>query len=423
MRFLARLLGLTSLLAAGLIYLRITSMRTAVLWPLKVVATGAASVAALLGGIAALLGWRNRDGQAVVIGAVGAAMTTYYIAKVTTETDSYDEAFGDDWRARIPVLRRRYMLPHRLSARMPTTHDPRVEFDVPYYTPDKNEPRTLRCDVWQPPWDVRPSGLTYVYTHGGGWHYGYKDFNTRPLFRHLAAQGHVVVDIDYRLAPEVQLETMLADIKRAIIWVKAHSEKYDINPERIVLAGGSSGAHIALLAAYTANQAPFEPDDMKGDTSVRAVVAFYPPVDIYALYQYGASVYDDRYPGKDLLVYMLKQIGLLRPEEMFITPPNLMSGLLGGTPDDVPERYAQASPLAYVGDHCPPTLLLHGQDDSLVGVHHSRILRNALQANGVDVALVEYALTDHGFDLASPDISPSAQAAFYDLERFLALME
>jgi acetyl esterase/lipase len=153
------------------------------------------------------------------------------------------------------------------------------------------------------------------------------------------------------------------------------------------------------------------------------VVAFYPPVDIHALYQYGTRLYDDRYPGKNALVAMLKGMGLMRPDDVFIAPPNLMTCLLGDTPENLPERYAQASPLSYVGDHCPPTLLLHGQHDSLVGVEHSRVLRNALQANGVDVALVEYPMTDHGFDLSLPEVSPAAQAAFYDLERFLALME
>ena len=45
-----------------------------------------------------------------------------------------------------------------------------------------------------------------------------------------------------------------------------------------------------------------------------------------------------------------------------------------------------------------------------------------LQAAGVPSVLVEFPNSDHAFDLVLPHISPAAQAATYDVERFLALM-
>ena len=63
------------------------------------------------------------------------------------------------------------------------------------------------------------SGLAVVYLHGGAWYGLDKDVGTRPLFRHLAAQGHVVVDVAYRLFPETDLPGMVADAKRALAWV------------------------------------------------------------------------------------------------------------------------------------------------------------------------------------------------------------
>ncbi|MBZ0294358.1 MAG: alpha/beta hydrolase, partial [Anaerolineae bacterium] len=186
---------------------------------------------------------------------------------------------------------------------------------------------------------------------------------------------------------------------------------------------GSAGGHLALLAAYTPNDPTFDPLDLRGlDTSVRAVVGYYAPTDLYELYAYGERTYDDHHPGKSLLVESLRLIDVVGPEDDFVPPVDLMRILIGDVPENAPERYHTASPLFHAGPHCPPTLLLHGQHDCLVPVTQSRVLRNALLKHGVEVVLVEYPYTEHGFDLALPDISPAAQASFYDVERFLALM-
>ncbi|NIN61065.1 MAG: alpha/beta hydrolase fold domain-containing protein, partial [Gammaproteobacteria bacterium] len=64
--------------------------------------------------------------------------------------------------------------------------------------------RQLLCDIWRPGnGDV--SGLAIVYFHGGAWFMWDKDFLTRPFFRHLVAQGHTVMDVAYRLCPEVDI--------------------------------------------------------------------------------------------------------------------------------------------------------------------------------------------------------------------------
>ena len=54
-----------------------------------------------------------------------------------------------------------------------------------------------------------------------------------------------------------------------------------MDPARIVLAGASAGAQLALLAAFTPNQSCLDPQDVRpADTSVRGVVSFYGPVDM-----------------------------------------------------------------------------------------------------------------------------------------------
>ena len=122
-----------------------------------------------------------------------------------------------------------------------------------------------------------------IYLHGGAWRYGTKDMRTRTFFRRLTAQGHVVLDLAYRLAPLASVPEMASDVKQGIIWLKEHASEYGVEPDKVVLMGGSAGGHLALLAAYTPDHPAFQPDDLEKDTSVRAVVAFYPPTDLGAL--------------------------------------------------------------------------------------------------------------------------------------------
>ena len=66
--------------------------------------------------------------------------------------------------------------------------------------------------------------------------------------------------------------------------MKSNATAYDVNPRKIVVGGGSAGAHLALLAAYTGNK-HLVPDDLeKIDLSVHAVVSFYGQSDLSATY-------------------------------------------------------------------------------------------------------------------------------------------
>ena len=96
--------------------------------------------------------------------------------------------------------------------------------------------------------------------------------------------------------------------------------------------------------------------------------------------------------------------------------------LLGGHPDECPDTYALYSPLTYVNAHCPPTLLIHGEDDTMAPVKATRVLCKRLTDEKVQTVMHILPQTDHAFDLQLPKISPSAHTAFYHLERFLPLM-
>ena len=102
-----------------------------------------------------------------------------------------------------------------------------------------------------------------------------------------------------------------------------------------------------------------------------------------------------------------------------------MTNLLGGVPEAVPEVCDLASPVNHVSAESPPTLLLQGAHDMLVCAPAARTLYRRLAAAGVPAVHVEFPLTEHAFDVGLMDLtqnSPAAQAALYDVDRFLALM-
>ena len=100
----------------------------------------------------------------------------------------------------------------------------------------------------------------------------------------------------------------------------------------------------------------------------------------------------------------------------------ILARLLGGHPDECPECYALFSPVTHVHPDCPPTLLVHGEHDIMAPVTATRYLYSRLLEEKVPTVMHILPQTDHGFDLALPNIPPAAHNLIYDVERFLALM-
>ena len=283
--------------------------------------------------------------------------------------------------------------------------------------------QALRADLW-PPSD-QPSGLGLIYAHGSGWRVGDKDIGTRPFFRRLVAQGHLVLDVAYSLWPSANLPAMVAEVNQAILWLKDNGPAYGVDPDRVVLMGGSAGAHLALLAAYTPGHHAFRPAGAVGDTNVHGVVAFYPPVDLLT----HQDELGDRPPSSPGLAERITQAILNRlfrvqdesgrQSQSF----DLLTEMLGGTAAETPDTYRLLSPIYHVGAHCPPTLLLQGSDDVFGLAPAVRRLHECLRAAGVPSVLLEFPHTDHAFDLILPHISPTARAATRAVEQFLAWLE
>ena len=360
------------------------------------------------------------------LAAVGAVIVVVRLGRVRADLTG---ALGPDWADRIPSQRRAQMVGRGWRGRLPTTPEPRLRQDVVFATVPGTG-RQLLCDLWQPPPEVPASGLAVVYLHGGAWCALDKDLGTRALFCHLAAQGHVVVDVAYRLFPETDLPGMVADTKRALAWVKDHAADLQIQPDRIVVAGGSAGGHLALLAAYSHDDPTLAPAELAGsDPQVCAAVSLYGQADLAAHYDHTDQAKwcrpDDPQPDWDAPPPPWAR-RLFGPNagrlKLHLAPAGRLDWLVGGTPSQLPDRYTQLSPLHRVHPGCPPSLLVHGHHDQLAPVAAMRDLQRRLEQAGVPVTGVYLPHTDHAFDLLATAWSPPARVAIHVLERFLAVL-
>jgi len=434
-----------SLLAvgSGLFFFRIRSPAGAPLTLPKMSVTCGASFVFGIGALTAVLGLVRGAPAAVALSAAAAALSLCYMLRVAAHHDGFERAFGPDWESRIPPVHRETMLARRWVGRLPDAPEPRWDRDIAFRRIPGSS-RELLCDLWRPPEGTPSSRLAFLYFHGSGWHWGDKDFNTRRFFRHLCAQGHAVMDVAYRLCPEVDAYDMLGDVKRAVAWMKENAERYGVDPERVVTGGGSAGGHLALLAAYAPHHPELTPDDVKdADLSVAAVVSYYGPVDMRAYYDHAGATLgvagDDekkerkRGPDRDGISFRISQAVLrflmgdlydrIKDQEFPIPHRRMMANLFGGQPDEIPYRYRLFSPIIHAGPGSPPTLLLQGEHDSLVPASACRALHRKLVLAGVCAVHVEYPHTEHAFDVAILSrYSPAGQAALYELERFLAVV-
>jgi acetyl esterase/lipase len=369
---------------------------------------------AIMGAVGAIFGGISGAYWAIPMGIVGAGMMSWFVWRCAQDHNGFEKAFGASWSDQISPEQAKKMVQNRWTwfLRMKASPEPSWERDIPFWTIPGTD-RQLLCDIWHPA-DGDVSGLALIFFHGAAWHISDKDFGTRPFFRHLVAQGHTVMDVSYRLCPEVNIYGMMEDVKHAIAWMKANASRYGVNPDKIVLGGGSTGCHLALLAAYAPQHPELTPADLAdADLSACGVISYYGPTDLLAVYEYENQ---QSYVGRP-------PVPIGDPE---YTPNSADLGridtLLGGHPHEVPHMYELASPVTHVNPGCPPTLLIQAEKDLLVPADAARALHKKLVKVGVPAINIILPWTDHVFDLLLPQLSPPAQSALYDVDRFLALL-
>jgi acetyl esterase/lipase len=239
-----------------------------------------------------------------------------------------------------------------------------------------------------------PTGCPVLFQiHGGGWIGGRKDDQALPLMYQLADHGWVCVSANYRLSPHATFPEHLVDVKRALAWTREHIADYGGDPAFVVVTGGSAGGHLASLVALTQNDASFQPGFESADTSVRGCVPFY-------------GVYD-----------FLDRSGAWQHSGLRSI---LERHVMKGAPDEIPERWEEASPISHVHEDAPPFFVIHGDADSLVPVGDARAFVKALREKSREpVAYAELPGAQHAFE-----IFPSLRTLRVNqgVERFLSIL-
>lgn len=239
---------------------------------------------------------------------------------------------------------------------------------------------TLRMDIFYPEKTDGPAPVV-LQIHGGAW----SSHNKQAVdyysdIKPLIEAGFLVASIDYRLAPQFKYPAQLEDTKAAVRFLRAHSEDYDIDPDRIAAMGRSAGGHLASLLGLTSGSAELEGHGGNQDTSSRvaAVIDLYGPADLG---------FADT--GKAIAMEL-------------ITPTF-------GTSDRGAEILRRASPVYQVSPDDPPFLIIQGEKDTVVPPYQSRELFQRLQAAGVYTQLVMVKNAGHEFKPESGAISPSSR--------------
>jgi acetyl esterase/lipase len=328
---------------------------------------------------------RNRPARTALglafVATVLASMPLVQVPFVTRRFDgTMRAALGDDFLAGVSPDRRAGL------RRVPVvvadlffgidTGDARVTRGIPFAAP---EGVPLRADVYRPVGAGPHPAIVQIY--GGAWQRGGPG-DDAGFATYLAARGFVVFAIDYRHAPEWQWPAQIEDIRAALEWVRDHAGGFDADGSRVALLGRSAGAQLALVAAYTPGAVP-----------IRAVVGYYGPVDLA-----------DGYRNPPV------------PDPLDVR--SIEEAFLGGSPDLVPDRYREASPITHTSVRAPPSLLIYGRRDHVVLPRYGAMLDRRLRDAGATSVLLEIPWAEHAFDAIPNGLS--GQLSLYYTERFLA---
>jgi acetyl esterase/lipase len=221
--------------------------------------------------------------------------------------------------------------------------------------------------------------------HGSAWMAENGRSGADLLAAELVPRGLAVAGVSTRSTFSARFPAQVHDVKAAIRWLRANAGRYGLDPERVAVAGNSSGGWTAAMAGLTAGVRALEGDvGVLGPPSdVQAVIAFYPPTDFL---QMDAHMIDGGAEFNDLLGITGGHGDPLSPE----------SRLVGAAIESVPERVREANPITYVTADAPPFLILHGQLDPYVPYEQGVLLFDALAAADARATLVTLPHAGHG---------------------------
>lgn len=222
------------------------------------------------------------------------------------------------------------------------------------------------------------------WIHGGGWHSGSKEID---FAKPYLDRGIALVSIGYRLSSGGHpFPAQIEDCVAACAWVQNHAAEWSLDASRLGVLGHSAGGHLAaLLALASVGAAPFSVPDIQ---PLSGAVIWSGPLNL----------------GREAGGW---------PSSMFPWNPDDLfcrTFFPGGEYDEAFGLRASAS--SYLGSAMPPTLVIHGEADSVVPWQQASRFADDLQKLGVDATFE--LLPTEGHDIISEE--RHRQAALFFLE-------
>ncbi|WP_020474977.1 alpha/beta hydrolase [Zavarzinella formosa] len=224
----------------------------------------------------------------------------------------------------------------------------------------------LTFDVISP---AKPSGAAIIWIQSGGWYSTWTDPAIWPAVgKPYLDKGYTLIILRHGSAPKYAIPDAVADVRRAVRFIRMKAADYGVDPERLGVTGGSAGGHLTLMLATTGDDGdPMSKDPvLKNSSKIAAAVALYPPTDI------SKWVTDPPEP--------IKSIPTLKPPLTFDA-----------------KLAPELSPLLKVTAKTAPSLIIHGDKDQLVPIIHGQQMRDAMEAAKAPVKLVTIEGAGHGY--------------------------
>jgi len=257
----------------------------------------------------------------------------------------------------------------------------------------------LTMDRFTPHENARGIGIIFVVS--GGWSSRHADITEYavPFIDQLAARGYTVFAVVHGSRPRYSIPEIVSDLERAIRFIRFHAEEYRIDPDLIGICGASAGGQLSLLLASDskpANPSAEDPVD-RCSTRLQAVAVLCPPTD---LLNYGRPGENALGKGPLQTFHSVFDFREIDSRGRTITPIT--------DPQQILEVGRKISPVNHITPDDPPTLIIHGDKDSVVPIQQSESIIEKLQAAAIPCRLIVRPGADHGWKDYTPDITEFA---------------
>jgi acetyl esterase/lipase len=294
--------------------------------------------------------------------------------------------------------RRRAFLSASVAAMASTTPTPRLTFGAEVNRETFTYKTAGDCEIKADVFNASPGGSrpVAVWIHGGALIMGDRRGIDKKLFDALINTGYVVVSIDYRLAPETKLPAILDDVRAAFAWVRTEGPKsWGARTDRIAALGGSAGGYLTLASGFLIEPRPAALVSFWGYGDI-AGTWYSRPDPFYrrqplvseaeARSAVGTKTLAEPPPGnhRDRFYLYCRQNGLW-PKE-----------LTGHDPDAEPKAFDPFCPVRNLSAQSPPTLLIHGTNDTDVPHEQSVVMDRELARHGVPHEFISVPGAGHG---------------------------